>query len=148
MATPFFPNISLWEFFQTFKGSLLRSRWSNQAKIGTRPSSHTCHCYLQVWKGTTEKQPRKSGDTFFPIITLSVTMETSGGIWQNFKLIKALMYLIITCKYGKDLIKNSREKMETSFFPLYTYGDFFRRSRAAYSASAVSGPNKQKFEIV
>ena len=58
-------------------------------------------------KGTDEKQPRKSGDTVFPIITLSVTMETSGRIWPNFKLIQSLMYVIITCKYEKDLIKNS-----------------------------------------
>ena len=75
-----FPIISLWGFFQTFKGSLLHlvgSRWSNQAEIQTRPSSHACHCYLQLQKGTDEKQPRKCGDTVFPIITLSVTMETS-----------------------------------------------------------------------
>ena len=65
-----------------------------------------------------EKQPRKSGDTVFPIITLSVTMETSGWIWPNFKLIQDLMYVIITCKYEKDSIKNSREKVETSFYPL------------------------------
>ena len=34
---------------------------------------------LQVWKGADEKQPRKSGNTVFPIITLwelSVAMET------------------------------------------------------------------------
>ena len=55
---------------------------------------------------------------FFPIITLSVTMKTRGWIWPNFKLIQALMYIIITCKYEKDLIMNSREKVETSFFPL------------------------------
>ena len=55
---------------------------------------------------------------FFPIITLSVTMETSGWIWPNFKLIQALMYVIITSKYEKDPIKNSPEKVETSFFPL------------------------------
>ena len=54
---------------------------------------------------------------FFPIITLSVTMETSGWIWPNFKLIQALMYVIITSKYEKDPIKNSPEKVETSFFP-------------------------------
>ena len=42
-------------------------------------------------------------------------METSGWIWSNFKLIQALMYVIITCKYEKDPIKNSREKVETSF---------------------------------
>ena len=44
---------------------------------------------------------------FFPTITLSVTMETSGWIWPNFKLIQALMNIIITCKYEKDPIKNS-----------------------------------------
>ena len=61
-----------------------------------------------------EKQPRKSGDTVFPIITLSVTMETSGRIWPNVELIQALMYVIITCKHEKDPIKNSGEKRETS----------------------------------
>ena len=53
------------------------------------------------------------------------------------------MYVIITCKYEKDPIKNSREKVETSFFPLQAYGDFFRRSRAANSA--VGGIIRQKF---
>ena len=65
------------------------------------------------------KNSREKVETpFFPIITLSVTMETSNWICPNFKLIQALMYVIITCKYEKDLIKNSREKVETSFFPL------------------------------
>ena len=45
-------------------------------------------------------------------------METSGRIWPNVELIQALMHVIITCKYEKDSIKNSREKLETSFFPL------------------------------
>ena len=46
------------------------------------------------------KNRREKVETmFFPIITLSVTMETSGWIWPNFKLIQALMYVIITCKY-------------------------------------------------
>ena len=56
------------------------------------------------------------------------------------------MYVIITCKYEKDLMKNSREKVETLFFPFKAYGDFFRRSRAANSA--VSGPIRPKFELV
>ena len=65
------------------------------------------------------KNSREKVETpFFPIITLSVTMETSGWIWPNFELIQALMYVIITCKYEKDPIKNSPEKVETSFFPL------------------------------
>ena len=54
-------------------------------------NSHACHCYLQVWKGMDEKQPRKSEDTTFPFITLSFTMETSD---LNFKIIKAFMYVI------------------------------------------------------
>ena len=56
-------------------------------------------------------------ETIFPIITLSVTMETSGWIWPNFELIQAqaLIYVINTCKYEKDPIKNSRENVETSF---------------------------------
>ena len=53
-------------------------------------------------------------------------METSVRILPNFKLIQALMYVIITCKYEKNQIKNSREKVETSFFTLQAYGDFFR----------------------
>ena len=39
-----------------------------------------------------------------------------GRIWPNFKLIQALMYVIITCKYEKDPIKNNREKEATLFF--------------------------------
>ena len=50
---------------------------------------------------------------FSPIITLSVTIETSGWIVAVFKLIQALKYVIITRKYEKDPIKNSREKVET-----------------------------------
>ena len=38
-----------------------------------------------------------------------------GRILPNFKLIQALMYVIITCKYEKDLIKNNREKEANSF---------------------------------
>ena len=45
-------------------------------------------------------------------------METSGLIWPNFKLIQALMYVIIICKYEKSPIKNSGEKVETLLFPL------------------------------
>ena len=65
------------------------------------------------------KNSREKVETLiFPIITLSVAMETNCQIWPNFILIQALMYVIISCKYEKDLIKNSREKVETSFFLL------------------------------
>ena len=52
---------------------------------------------------------------FFSIITLSVAMESSSRIWTNFKLIQALMYVIVTCKYEMDPIKNHREKVATPF---------------------------------
>ena len=38
-------------------------------------------------------------------------------IWPNFKLTQALMYVIVTCKYEMDPIKNSRENAETPFSP-------------------------------
>ena len=69
-------------------------------------------------KDQMKKKPRKSGDIVFAIITLSVAIETSGLIWPNFELIQALMYVIITCKYEKDPIKNNREKVATLFFKL------------------------------
>ena len=65
-----------------------------------------------------KKQPRNSGNTVFTIITLSVAMETSIRIWPNFKLIQALMYVLVTCKYEMGPIKNSRAKVATLFFPL------------------------------
>ena len=56
------------------------------------------------------------------------------------------MYVIITCKYEKDPIKNSRENVMTSFFPLQVYWNFFRRSRAANFV--VGGPIWSKFELI
>ena len=56
------------------------------------------------------------------------------------------MYVLITCKYEKDPIKNSQENVMTSFFPLYVYGNFFRRSRAANSV--VGGQTWPKFELI
>ena len=44
-----------------------------------------------------------------------------GRIWPNFKLIQALMYIIVTCKYENDPIKNNREKLATPFSKLYHY---------------------------
>ena len=68
-----------------------------------------------------EKDPiknnrEKEATPFFQIITLSVAMETSCLIWPNFELIQTLMYVIISCKYEKDPIKNNREKEATPFF--------------------------------
>ena len=65
----------------------------------------------------------KRSPDFFPGITTTVNREKGhhrffrcsraansvvhDRIWPNFKLIQALIYVIITCKYEKDLIKNS-----------------------------------------
>ena len=45
-------------------------------------------------------------------------METSERIWPNFELIQAFMHVLIACKYEKDLMKNSRDNVMTSFSPL------------------------------
>ena len=42
----------------------------------------------------------------------------------NFELMQAFMYVIVTCKYKKDPIKNSRENVMTPFSPLYPYGSY------------------------
>ena len=73
----------------------------------------TCKYEKEQMKSSQEKVETP----FILIINLSVNMETSGWIWPNFKLIQALMYVIITFKYEKDLIKNSQENVETSLFP-------------------------------
>ena len=61
-----------------------------------------------------EKDPIKNNrekvaKPFFKFITLSVAMETSGRIWPYFQLIHAFMHVLITCKYEKDKMKNSRD---------------------------------------
>ena len=56
------------------------------------------------------------------------------------------MYVLITCKYEKDPIKNSRENMMTSFFYVSLWEFFFWRSRAANSV--VGGQIWPKFELI
>ena len=111
-------------FFQTLKGSQLRSPWSYLAEFKTHSSSYVYHHYLQVWNLSNQKHSRKCDDNVFPTLTLSVATETSGHIWPNFKLIQALIHILITCKYEKDPIKNSGENVMTSFPPLCLW-DFF-----------------------
>ena len=80
---------------------------------------------MQVWKGSDQKQPRKCDDVVFPIISLweffptlkAANSVVRGRIRPNFELMQALMYVIVTCKYKKDPIKNSRENVMTPFSP-------------------------------
>ena len=75
-----------------------------------------------TWKNEKDRiensQKKVTTPFFFSILTLSVAMETSRLIWPNFKLIQALMYVIVTCKYEMNSIKSSQEKVATPFFPL------------------------------
>ena len=102
--------------------SVVRGRiWPN---FRNHPSSYVCHPYLQIEKGSDQEQLRTSGNTVFPIISLwgffrssRATNSAAGGlIWPNFKLFRAFMHVIITCKYEKDRMKNSREKVTTPIF--------------------------------
>ena len=63
-------------------------------------------------------------------------------IWPNFKLI--CMVVLINYKNEEDLIKTEDTRVST-FSPLYVYGDFSRRLRAANSA--VLGPIWPNFEL-
>ena len=38
----------------------------------------------------------------------------------NFEILRALMHVIITCKFEKDRMKNSQEKVATPFSPIIT----------------------------
>ena len=55
------------------------------------------------------------------------------------------MYVLTTCKYEKDPIKNSRENVMTAF-PIISLWEFFRRSKAANSV--VSSLIWPKFELI
>ena len=59
----------------------------------------------------------KSMGIFFLRISRAANSAVGGPIKPKFELIRALMHVIITCKYEKDQMKNSREKVETPFFP-------------------------------
>ena len=41
-----------------------------------------------------------------------------GPIWPNFKLVRDVMDVLVTCKYEEDLIKNEGTRVDTTFSPL------------------------------
>ena len=65
----------------------------------------------------TIQSKKKWKDKFFRRLRAANSV-VRGRIWPNFKLIQALMYVIITCKYEKDPIKNNQEKVATPLFKL------------------------------
>ena len=95
-------------------------------KCGRRQS--TVYYKLTLWDiGSGElKMNKLAWRHHFPIVslweifyTLKGTLLRSG--WSNLAEIRTfrdLMPVLVTCKFEKDLIKNNREKVETSFPPL------------------------------
>ena len=51
----------------------------------------------------------------FVSLSRAANSAVGGPIKPKFELVRALMHVIIACKYEKDQIKNSREKVETLF---------------------------------
>ena len=75
-------------------------------------------------------QMKNSGEnvmaSFSPLLVYGIFFRRSraansvvhGRISPNFELIQALMYIIVTCKYEMNPIKNVQENVMTPFFPL------------------------------
>ena len=104
-------------FFQMLKGSQLRSPWSDLAKFQIIEALMYIIVTCKYEMNPIKNIRRKVMMPFFPTVTLSVAVETSGRIWPKFELIQALMHVLITCKYEKDPMKNSGENV-LSFYPL------------------------------
>ena len=79
-------------------------------------------------------------------ILTSIKGRNSVANLPKFEHIQAFMYFLVTCKNEEDPIKNAGARVFKRFLPLYVYGDFFRRSRAANSA--VLGPIWPNFELL
>ena len=71
----------------------------------------TCK-YEKEWM---KKQLRKVETPFFTIITLSVTIETSGWIWPNFELILALMYVSLPGSMKRIRSRTAEKKWRHCF---------------------------------
>ena len=94
-------------------------------QIQTHPSFSSCCHYLQVSKGSDQKQPRKSGDNIFPTISLwghffrcsrADNSVVGGPIWPKFELVQDNMHVLVTFKFKMDRINSNREKGVTSIF--------------------------------
>ena len=79
----------------------------------------------RIRSGTAEKKWRHRFSHYKPMGILfrcsrAANSAVSGPSRPKFKLVRALMHVIITCKYEKDRMINRREKVETPFFSITT----------------------------
>ena len=59
--------------------------------------------------------------------------KTCAGIMTKFKLIQALIVVLIVCKNEEDPFKIEKTGVVKTFLPLLVYGDFSNSSRAGNS---------------
>ena len=76
----------------------------------------------QIRLRTVEKKWRHHFSHYKPMgiffrLSKAANSAVGGPIKPKFELFQALMHVIIACKYEKDQMKNSGEKVETPFFP-------------------------------
>ena len=91
------------------------NQWLDLAEFQTHSSSNVCYHYLQVRKDSDQEQLRKSGDIFSHYKPMGIffrrsraaNSEVSGPLRPKFELVRALMHVIVTCKYEKERMKNS-----------------------------------------
>ena len=84
---------------------------TGRQRVTSSPKGNDAHLRATI------QSKKKWKDQFFRPLRATNSV-VCGRIWPNFKLIQALMYVIITSKYEKDPIKNKREKVATPFFKL------------------------------
>ena len=120
-----FPITSLWGYFLDAQGqltpqSVVRSGWNSNSSeilwISSLPTN-----LKWILSIATEK---KCQHWFFRC-SRAANSQVSSGIWPKFELIQAFMHVLITCKYQKNHILNSRDNVETPSFPLKVYGGIF-----------------------
>ena len=65
-----------------------------------------------------------------------------GQIWPNLKFVQALIYVIITCKYEKDLIKTAEKKWQHRFSHYRSMGIFFSDAQWQLTLQSVIGSGR------
>ena len=75
---------------------------------------------MQVWKESDEEELTTSFSHYkamgiFFRCSRAANSPDGGQIWSNFELLRAFMHVIVTCKYDKDRMKNSWEKVTSPF---------------------------------